>query len=163
VRCGEGGAPKGRELPWGETRLWRGLPEDPVADMSEIVNHLVQDSEDEDDECNEEEDEGEDEELKDENSSASDTDSSLLGGNSLFAGLIFVFIDSNLLYSLISIYFAGGEEIDCDEIQSDRFNKDGFYRSGPTVRVRQLPALVLANLNMKFRMFYTNQGAEWEN
>jgi hypothetical protein len=41
----------------------------------------VQDSENEDDECNQEdEDEGEDEESEDENSSASDTDASLLVG-----------------------------------------------------------------------------------
>jgi hypothetical protein len=73
----------------------------------------------------------------------------------LFAGLI--------LYSLIPIYFAVEEAIDSDEIHSDRFDKDGFDGSGPTVRVRQLPALVLGDLNSKFRMFYTNQGAEWEN
>ncbi len=58
------------------------------------------------------------------------------------------------------------EAIDSDEIQSDRFDKDGFDGSGPTVRVRQLPALVLGDLNSIFVMFYsiyTNQGAEWEN
>ncbi len=64
---------------------------------------LVQDSEDEDDECNkEEEDEGED------------------------------FIDSSLSYSFIPTYFAVEEAIDSDEIQSDRFDKDGFDGSGPT-------------------------------
>jgi hypothetical protein len=80
---------------------------------------------------------------------------SLPGGNLLFAGLI--------LYSLIPIYFAVEEAIDLDKIQSDRFDKDGFDGSGPTVRVRQLPALVLDDANSKFGMFYTNQGAEWEN
>ncbi len=116
----------------------------------------MQDSEDEDDECNkEEEDEGEEEEWEDENDSASDTDASLFGGNLLFAGLI--------LYSLIPIYFAVEEAIDSDEIQSDRFDKDGFDRSGPTVRVPQLPALVLGDPNSKIGMFYTNHGAEWEN
>ncbi len=52
--------------------------------------------------------------------------------------------------------------IDSDEIQSNRFDKDGFNGSVPTVRVRQLPALVLGDPNSKFGMFYTNQGAEWE-
>jgi hypothetical protein len=114
------------------------------------------DSEDEDDECNkEEEEEGEGEESEDENGSASDTDASLLSGNLLFAGLI--------LYSLIPICFAVEEAIDSDEIQSDGFDKDGFDGSGPTVRVRQLPLLVLGNPNSKFGMFYTNQIAEWEN
>jgi hypothetical protein len=84
-----------------------------------------------------------------------DTDTSLLGGNLLFAGLI--------LYSLIPIYFAVEEATDSDEIQSDRFDKDGFDCSGPTVRVSQLPALVLGDLNSKFRIFYTNQEAEREN
>ncbi len=73
----------------------------------------------------------------------------------MFAGLI--------LYSLIPIYFAVEEAIDSDEIQSDRFDKDGLDGSGPTVRVYQLPALVLGDPNSKFGMFYTNQGAEWEN
>jgi hypothetical protein len=66
---------------------------------------------------------------------------SLLGGNLLFAGLI--------LYSLIPIYFAVEEAIDSDEIQSDGFYKDGFDGSGSTVRVRQLPALVLGDPNSK--------------
>jgi hypothetical protein len=74
-----------------------------------------------------------------------------------------VFIHSYLLYSLIPIHFAVEEAIDSDEIQYDRFDKDGFDGSGPTVRVRQLPALVLGDPNSKFGMFYTNQGAEWEN
>jgi hypothetical protein len=68
-----------------------------------------------------------------------------------------------ILYSLIPIYFAVEEVVVSDEIQSDRFDKDGFNGSGPTVRVRQLPALVLGDPNSKFGMFYTNQGAEWEN
>jgi hypothetical protein len=116
----------------------------------------VQDSEDEDDECNKEEEEEEEvEESEDENGSASDTDASLLGGKLLFAGLI--------LYSLIPIYFVVEEAIDSDEIQYDGFDKDGFDGSRPTVRVHQLPALVLGDQNSKFRLFYTNQGAEWEN
>ncbi len=123
-------------------------------DQDSDYSDLVQDSEDEDDECNkEEEEEGKDQESEDENGSASDFDASLLGGNLLFAGLI--------LYSLIPIYFA--EAIDSDEIQSYRFDRDGFDGSGPTVRARQLPVLVFGNLNSKFWMFYTNQGAEWEN
>jgi hypothetical protein len=115
----------------------------------------VQDSEDEDDECNkEEEEEEEDEESEDENSSASDTDASLFGGNLLLAGLILI------LYSLIPIYFAVEEAIDSNENQFDGFDKDGFDGSGPTARVRQLPALVLGDPNSKFGMFYTNWGAE---
>ncbi len=55
------------------------------------------------------------------------------------------------------------EAIDSNEIQSDRFDKDGFDGSGPTVRVRQLPTLVLGDPNSKCGMFYTDQGAEWEN
>jgi hypothetical protein len=84
-------------------------------------------------------------------------DTSVFGGNLLFAGLI--------LYSLIPIYFAveDSEAIDSDGIQYDRFDKEGFNRSGPTIRVRQLPVLVLGDLNSKFGMFYTNQGVEWEN
>ncbi len=96
----------------------------------------MQDSEDEDDKCNkEEEEEGDDEESEDKNGSASDTDTSLFGGNLLFACFI--------LYSLIPIYFAVEEAIDSDENQSDGFGKVGFDGSGPTARVRQLPALVL--------------------
>jgi hypothetical protein len=64
---------------------------------------------------------------------------------------------------LIPIYFAGEEAIESDEIQSGRFDKDGFNGSRPTVKVRQLPALVLGDPNSKFGMFDTNQGAEWEN
>ncbi len=125
---------------------------------------LMQDAEDEDAECNnEEEDKGEDEEPEDENCSALDTGASLLGGNYMFAGLIFCFIDSDLLYTLIPIYFAVEDAIDPDEIQSDRFYKHGFDGSGPTVRVRPLPALVYGYLNSKFGIFYTSQGAEWEN
>ncbi len=125
---------------------------------------LVLDSENEDDERNKEEgDKGEAKEFEDENGSASYKDASLLSGNCLFTGLI--------LYSLIPIYcihwfrfiFAVEEAIDSDEIQFDRFDKDGFHWSGPTVRIRQLPALVLGDPNSKFGMFYTNQGAEWEN
>jgi hypothetical protein len=67
------------------------------------------------------------------------------------------------LYSFIPIYFAVEEAINSDEIQSDRFDKDGFDGSGSTVRVSQLSVLVLGNPNSKFGMFYTNQGAEWEN
>ena len=55
------------------------------------------------------------------------------------------------------------EAIDSDEIQSDGFDKDGIDLPRPTVRVRQLPALALGDPNSKFGMFYTNQGAEWEN
>ncbi len=55
------------------------------------------------------------------------------------------------------------EAIDSDEIQSDGFDKDGFDGSGPTIRVHQLPALVLGDPNSTFGMFYTNQGTEWEN
>jgi hypothetical protein len=84
--------------------------------------------------------------------------------------LNFVFVDSHLFYSLIPIYFPVEEAIESDEIQSDRFEKDVFDGSGPTVRVRQptvrvrqLPALVLGDPNSKFGMFNTNQGAEWEN
>ncbi len=59
----------------------------------------------------------------------------VFGGNLLFACFI--------LYLLIPIYFAVEEAIDSDENQSDGFGKDGFDGSGPTARVRQLPALVL--------------------
>ena len=61
------------------------------------------------------------------------------------------------------------EAIDSDEFQSNGyrqfqsngFDKDGFDGSGPTFRVRRLPAVVLSN--PKFGTFYTNEGAEWEN
>jgi hypothetical protein len=55
------------------------------------------------------------------------------------------------------------EAIDSDEIQSDGFDKDGIDLPRPTVRVRQLPGLVIGDPNSKFGVFYTNQGAAWEN
>ncbi len=63
-------------------------------DQDSDYTYLGQDSEDQDDKRNKEEDE--DKESGDENGSALDTDTSLLGGDDLFAGLI--------LFSLIPIY-----------------------------------------------------------
>ena len=102
---------------------------------------LVPDASDDEEEQSEKEDEVKEEEEEEEFDlgTASGTDASLLGR------YLIVF-----LHALILIYFAVGEEIDSDEFQSNGyqqfqsygFDKDCFDGSGPTVRVRRLPAVV---------------------
>ena len=127
--------------------------EDQDSDFPDLVPDGSDDEEEQSEKEDEEKEEEEEEEFNSGSASGTDADYHWL---------------TIFLHALISICFAVEEESDSDAIQSngfrriqpDGFDRDGYDGSGPTLRVRRLPAVVLSD--PKFGTFYTNEGAEWE-